>query len=39
VPTTCQWCQQRANGAKDVPTAPFLHVQKFGTKFSTLSAN
>jgi len=39
VPTTCQWCQRRANGANDVPTVPFLHVQKFGTKFSIVGAN
>jgi hypothetical protein len=36
VPTTCQ---RRANGANDVPTVPFLHVQKFGTKFSIVGAN
>jgi hypothetical protein len=39
VPTTCQWCQRRANGANDVPTVPFLHIQKFGTKFSIVGAN
>ena len=32
-------CQRRANGAKDVLTAPFLHVQKFGINISTPSAN
>jgi glycerol-3-phosphate cytidylyltransferase-like family protein len=37
--TTCQWCQRRANGANDVPTVSFLHIQKFNTKFSIISAN
>jgi len=32
-------CQQRANSAKDMPTALFLHIQKFGIKFSILGAN
>jgi hypothetical protein len=32
-------CQRPANGANDVLTVPFLHVQKFGTKFSIVSAN
>jgi hypothetical protein len=31
--------KKRANGANDVPTVPFLHVQKFGTKFSIVGAN
>jgi hypothetical protein len=32
-------CQRPANSANDVPTVPFLHVQKFGTKFSIIGAN
>ena len=39
VPTTCQWCQRHANGANDVLTVPFMYIQKFSTKFSTLGAN
>jgi hypothetical protein len=32
-------CQRPANGANNMPTVPFMYVQKFGTKFSTLGAN
>jgi hypothetical protein len=32
-------CQRRANGANDVLTVPFLHIQKFSTKFSIVNAN
>jgi hypothetical protein len=32
-------CQRPANGANDVPIVPFIYIQKFGTKFSTLGAN
>jgi len=39
VPTICQWCQRRANSAKDMLIVPFLHIQKFGTNISTLSVN